>query len=528
MTAVPGRMPESSITITASPHGTRAGFAALADGAGGTVTFTVLPKPWAPVDRAKVLAPAHVAGATTHLALFELDTVVIPCSEDVKLVLSDGIIELADLRGQNDLLARVGAVVPSTSAPTSRGTDFEALVSLLLMARRQRISVESIGYSGAAAPSLLRLITQHLFVEEVGRVLDHARPAYREKAEVSASPRGKLSGRSLAVALLTRSPRVEANFDELTTDTPVLRIVLAVLRAVATDRSPAMFRATAGAVRGRATAFAHRLGGVAVVDPARALLAATRLAITPLDRPWTRAVELAAEVLSARATVPQDGKYGAPRAAGLIVSMEKWWEQSLAEALRIMADPGTVREQEQIRVRRPWRETPTDESLDESDSASKPDLLFALDGVTVLGDAKYKLGRGLAAADAYQLFAYSHLARRTPGSAELTDRGVVLYPLRTEAGRPSRSHRKHPMIRATSPRYELSLLDLPFPSQADVLSDEAWRDYIAGLAGAIRAGLGSSRPISATLSRGLSANLATTSSSQVVSGPDDQAAMARS
>lgn len=486
MAAMPSLKAESSITITASPHGTRAGFAALSDGAGGAVTFTVLPKPWAPVDRAKILASAHVAGATTHLSLFELDTVVIPCSEQVRLVLSDGIIELAGRRGQNDLLARVGAVVPNRYASVPRGTAFEALVGLLLMARRQRTSIEGVGYSGAAAPSLLRLITQHLFVEEVGRVLDHARPAYRERTEFSTSPRGKLSGRSLAVALLTGSPRVEATFDELTTDTAVLRIVLAALRAVATDRSPDMFDATAGAVRGRATAFAHRLGGVAVIDSARALLLAKRLAISPLDRPWARAIDLAAEVLSERATVPEDGTSDSPRAAGLIVSMEKWWEQCLAEALRVVADPGSVREQEQIRVRRPWRRTPTAESLDESDGTSKPDLLFEIDGITVLADAKYKLGGGLAAADAYQLFAYSHLTRRAPGSADLTDRGVVLYPLPTEVGRPSRKHRKHPLIRTTDPRYELRLLDLPFPSQTDVVSDQAWRDYIAGLAAALK------------------------------------------
>lgn len=488
--ATTARQTDSSIAIKASPRGTRAGFAVLSDGVGGAVTVTVLPKPWAPQTHSWHLTPHHQPGTNTHVTVHELDTLEISSTRSVVEALASAVLEVSGPAGRNQLLLeRVRVERLGSPVAIADPSDFESLMGLLLLARRQRNSLESIGFSGLAVPSLMRLLTQHLFVGEVGRVIDRARLSYSERTEYLPGPRGKLSGASLALAMITRRPGIESTFDELSIDTAVLRIVLAALRVVATDRVPVLFESAAASVRGRATVFARRLDTVQVFDPERALLAARRLVLSPLDRPWSRAIGLAVQVLSEKAVLPYEGTASTPRAAAVAISMENWWEQCLAEALRVTADPGSVFEQSQIRVRAPWR-APTDATtLDESDSASKPDLLFDLSGETVLADAKYKIGDSLAAADAYQLFAYSHLTRRRPGSDVLTKRGAVLYPLPTNPTRPSRKHSNRPLIRTTDPTYELRLVDLPFPSKVDVRTDLAWNDYIGALATAIRASL---------------------------------------
>ena len=48
--------------IKASPRGTRSGFAVLPDGAGGRVTVTVLPKPWA--SQPRLLSLIHISEPT--------------------------------------------------------------------------------------------------------------------------------------------------------------------------------------------------------------------------------------------------------------------------------------------------------------------------------------------------------------------------------------------------------------------------------------------------------------------------------
>lgn len=491
-------MTEGRIAIKASPRGTRAGFAVLSDGEGGAVTFTVLPKPWA-VGPRRFTLPLHQGGQTTHVSMYELDTVEVPCAVVVREVLAQGLLDLgagavADGDGSagGQLLERVGSGGLSGDERRADDGDFELLLSLMLLARGRRASLFSDGYSGYSALSLMRLITQRLFVDEVGRVLERVRPTYREHVETLSFPRGRLSGASLAVSLLTGAPAVKSTFDELSTDTNVLRIVLAALRVIAAEPVPSLFAPVAVPTRARAVAIARRLGSVTVIDRERALIAARRSVPTPLDWVWRPALDLATEVLAGKAVVPREGGAHTPRAASIYLHMEKWWEQCLAEALRTVADGGAVIEQ--VPVASPWS-TPSVEEDPPSgwagDTPLNADLMFALDGELILADAKYKTAdRSLGAADGYQMFSYSHTAK-WPASGELTASGAVFYPARVPAaeGRNRAHPRRRVLVRATEPRYELRLLDLPFPSPADVGTELAWRDYVRALGQAIRSGL---------------------------------------
>lgn len=466
------------IAIKASPRGTRAGFVALGDGVGGALTFTVLPKPWAAAHSA-ASAVRHIPGTSTHISLFELDIVEIVTEPTVRDRIAQGLLETASGSegedGERDgyLLERVRLVGADEDAEVTPGEEgLEDVVRLMLLAKRQRSSFGRTGYEGTSAVSLLRLVTQRMFVDEVGRVIDRARPRYRTRTETLTTPRGKLSAQSIALSILTGRPTMESTFDELSTDTDALRIVLAALRVVATDPAPSLLAKVSTPIRSRAIELARRLELVAILDRERALLAYSRHVLSSLDRPWQPALDLAAEVLSRRAIMPEGHGAATSQTISISLHMEKWWEQVLAEALRICADSGSV--SEQLPVPSPWT----------GGSSGSADLYFALDGHVILGDAKYKLNEAvIGAADAYQLYAYSYTADAPrlgrPSSA------AVFYPMRGAAAGGTRSVR----LRVTKPDFRLHLIELPFPSRDDVMTDLAWRSYLERLGSQIAAAL---------------------------------------
>ncbi|MFC7597571.1 hypothetical protein ACFQU3_19815 [Terrabacter sp. GCM10028922] len=491
--------PDFRIAIRASPRGIRAGFAVLPDGAGGNLTVTILPKPWRKAGGERLLTPRHDPGTTTHVTMYESEIVEVQSTQSVIGSLTQAILEISSIEGRQYLLELVRARAEGVPVSQPDVGEFETLVNLMLLAKRQRSSLTEQGFRGTAVPSLLRLVQQHLFVTEVRRVIDRARPTYVERVDRLSSPRGKLSGSSLAIALLTGTPWLESRFDEQSTDTTVLRIVLAGLRAVATDRVPAHFAAVAGPIRSSAVGLAGRLEGVAILDTERALLAARSLVVDVLDRPWAEAVDLAIQVLSRKSVVPADGTIDTPRAASIHLYMEKWWEQCLADGLRLIADPGSFHEQ--VPVPPPWGPVTAsglppfaDASFapvpeQNADATRKADFIFSMNERRVLADAKYKMGsHSLGAADGYQMFSYSHTAS-VPISGQSISEGAVFYPLRASGTGRSRGHRQTKLMRATNPRFILRLVDLPFASPADVRTDTAWHHYVAVLASGIRRAL---------------------------------------
>lgn len=491
----PSTLPPPRVAFRASPRGTRAGFAVLPDGAGGALTVTVLPKPWGPSHGRHLLIPQHDRGSTSHVVLFETDSAEVRSTPAAVGALTQAILEIAGQEGRQDLLQLVRARGVGMPAPTPDGGEIDSIVSLMLLAKRQKPALDD-GYLGAVAESILRLVEQQLLVDEVRRVIDRARPSYVERVGHLSSPRGALSGTSLALALLTGKPEIECRFDEQSTDTLVLRIVLAGLRAVATDRVPAVLAHIAAPIRSQAVGLARRLDSVTVLDRERALLAARSLVLHSLERPWAGAVAGAVQVLSRTSVVPLAGDAVSDRSIAIHLYMEKWWEQCLLDALRVITCPGTLHEQ--VPVPAPWV-APGTESLPEP--SRKADFFFSLDGRRILADAKYKVDvLSLGASDGDQMFAYSHTAT-VPGTSHLSDAGAIFYAQRTGGLRRSRARTRDVLVRTTDPRYELRLLDLPFPSPTDVGTDAAWRGYIGSLAEGIRHELSA-----ATLSQPLTAS----------------------
>lgn len=465
--------------VKASPRGTRSGFAVLPDGAGGQVTITVVPKPWAP-RAGGTHGYAHRPGTTTHIVMHEMEVAGVTSTGSAVGTLAISLAEIAS--DQADLLALAAPPEDPAFAPAVSGDPFRSLIDLLLLAERGRLTASRLSFEGAYAPSLVRLVAHELLLRAVESVLFRARPRYSEQSEILDMPRGRLSERSLLFSMVTGTPRVESHFDELSIDTPLLQVVASALRVVASERLPRKVAVLRPGLQSRATQLLRHLSGVRLLDRERALLTAERLWIGQLDRIWAPAIDAAVPVLRNREVTPEDG--GADTQALLVrVSTEKFWEQCLELALQNAfgmiavgrdAQPGTG-----VKVPAPWvpRGAPTDGT---ADPGGFPDFMFRSSRRVVIADAKYKLHRGTAPSsqDGYQLFAYSHLASL---GGQTSDLALILYPSRS-GGRP----RQLELERLPDRAFPLWLLSLPFPGPADLATSGNWGAYVARLTRTIR------------------------------------------
>lgn len=471
----------SRLWIKASPRGTRSGFAVLPDGADGRVTVTVLPKPWSPKPRA-VQAYTHSPGTTTHVVMHETDVVAISTSAASAGSLA---ISLADVaRIQADLLALGSPTDETLCDPISGGNPFGYLIDLLLLAERGSIMDSPLRFEGVLAPSLLRLLSHERLLTAVERLIFRARPRYTELTETLAMPHGRLSEKSLLLSLATGMPRVESTFDELTTDTPLLQIMASALRVIGSDRLPLKIAALHPGMPTRAVHLLRLLAGVTLIGRERALLAAERFWLGPLDQIWKPALDAAVPVLRDWAVVPESGSDNT-EAIMVHISTEKFWEQCLELALgstfSSLAVSRDAKTGEGVSVPAPWvPRTVPDDGPSEPDTTSYPDFMLRSGRHVVVADAKYKLrvGGAPSSSDAYQLFAYSHLATFEGQPADVA---AILYP--TRAGRrPAQLE----LERMRDRSHPLWMVRLPFPTRLDVQSQARWTAYLAQLASTMR------------------------------------------
>lgn len=483
-------MPRTTMTVTsslprlwikASPRGTRSGFAILPDGAGGRVTVTVLPKPWS--SRPRVAHDyAHTPGTTTHVVLHETELAALRTSVESIGSLT---VSLADAgRAQSDLLALGSPSDDPLCDPIGPGDPFGHLIDLMLLAERGSLMDSPLQFEGAFAPSLLRLLTYERLLALVEALIFRARPRYAERTETLEIPRGRLSAESLLFSMTTGTPRLESTFDELTTDTPLLQVVASALRVVGSDRLPTKIAALRPGLQTRAVHLLRHLSSVTLLERERALLAAERLWLGPLDQIWKPAIDAAVPVLRDWAISPEDD-FESTDAMLVHISTEKFWEQALELALESAFSTIAVSRDSQagegVSVPAPWIPPFADgDPIVDPATGSFPDFMLRTDRRVVVADAKYKLhtGRTPGSSDAYQLFAYSHLATLDGTPSDLA---VLLYP----TGNGGRV-RQIELQRLRDRHYSLWLAQLPYPRPADLQVQQNWSAYIAILAGHLR------------------------------------------
>jgi len=463
--------------IRISPEGKRSGFVSVADGEGGTLTITILPKPWAshPVASRSV---DHTPGTTTHVVCHELDFLRLRSSAAATRAILYNVTTVA-APGERSLIA--------ASPPPDKGTEpscqaevsdpFGDLVGLLGIARRGGSRLLEDMFQGGPAKAFTRVLTQERFLRELQPLLFRARPRYLERVEDLASPTGRLDDSSLLVANATGRPWIRSVFDDLTMDTPLLRVMRAALHVIVSDRIPPGLQPLGRNLDRRASQFAQHFATVTPLHREQALLVGERLWLGHLDRPWEAALDAALEVLRDHGPLPADGTTNTD-AFIVHVMTEKFWEQVVAESLemafgdvRISADksPG-----EGVDAPKPWISVGGAGGTDQT----FPDFMFRHDLDVVLADAKYKRRPSIESTDAYQLFTYSHLARL---DGKASDTALLVFP-----ASPYASLIQVPWQRFDSPKYLLWLISMAFPSQDEVTAASAWRTYLGSTASGMR------------------------------------------
>lgn len=475
------RSSAATLWIKASPRGTRSGFAVLPDGEGGRLTLTVLPKPWS-AGGDVVITRVHVPGATTHVVIHESEQVVVATTAGTVGTLTMGMTAIAHEQG--DLIALGAPPDAPVDEKLTEGDPFGALLDLVLLAERGSLATSALHFEGAFAPSLLRLIAHERLLRVVESLIFRARPRYAELTETLSIPRGRLHEKSLLLSIVTGTPRVASTYDELTMDTPLLQIVASALRVIASDHLPRKIAELRPGLQARAVQLLRHLASVTLVERERALVEAERLWLGPMDTIWAPAIAAAVPVLSEWSIVSDPGANDT-EATMVHIATEKFWEQCLELALESAfssvavsrdAKPGVG-----VRVPAPWvrPELVGTKSLD-GPTSSFPDFMLRVGRKTVVADAKYKLGVGgtPGSSDAYQLFAYSHLASLEGQSSELA---ALLYPARS--GRPSWQVERE---RQLGRDYPLWLVHLPFPARRELRTRASWTAYVARLASTLR------------------------------------------
>ena len=272
----------------------------------------------------------HAPGATTHLVMYETEFAAVLSANEVLGEFVVGVSSLA--KRHADLLAVAtppAAVVPGNEIA---GSSFRELIDLMLLADRVRLDDGRLAFEGDVAPSVWRLLVQERLLGVVDGLLFRARPHYAEHVETLVVPRGRLTEKSLLLSHAIGLPRVESTFDELTMDTPVLRVVASALRVVASDHLPRRIAALRPTVQSRAVQLLRHLSSTTLIERELAILTAERLWLGSLDRAWQPALDAALPVLRERAVLPEEGETSG-EAVGVHVRMEKFWEQCLQVAL---------------------------------------------------------------------------------------------------------------------------------------------------------------------------------------------------
>jgi McrBC 5-methylcytosine restriction system component len=451
--------------------GKRSGFISLGDGANGTLTLTILPKAWASTAGA-LRQVEHKPGTTTHAVAHELDFLHLTSTPDA---VSTVLLNLTAIAGVGETQLLEGCPSPPerpSAAASVEGSPFGDLLDLFHIANRSGLSLTDDMFMGGPARAFSRVLTYERFLRLLEPVLFRARPRYFERTTVLSAPKGRLNDEGLLVCEATGQPWVLATFDDLTMDTQLLQVARAALHTIVADRLPKGIQVLGGHVDRRAVQLARHLTHVTPIHREHALILGERLWLSSLDRNWQPVLEAGLGVLRQYGPTATEGTDDVD-AFVVHVLTEKFWEQALAEVLitafgdvRVSADRAAGAG---VNSLRPWQPS-TSVNLPSGSEATYPDYMFRGGVNIVVGDAKYKLTRNIAAQDGYQLFAYSHLAAL---EGQASNVAVVLYPRR-----PGSEPAQVPWQRRPDGKYRLWVVQLPFPSRDDMRTSNAWTDYI--------------------------------------------------
>jgi hypothetical protein len=449
------------------------------------VAIAVLPKLWrpkVPSDQACAWL-SNWSGDTLAATIYEGDTLSVSVSGEHaqrKLaMLEDLCRDCANKDAREKVLFEPAPIDDLVhNAPS---TDFDAAaLDLVLLSELAAIdpSTAITGEFSAnpiAADWLLPFLHRR-FVQLVSVAMRHARRGYAERREMLDTVRGRPRGNSLALSLESGVPAVECDFEEFEFATPLLRAIVAGLEEIARStvslkiaRSPTLHRILEEN-KSRSIGLRNRLGAVPALPAPDAIRVARAMRLNRLERAWNPALRLIDPILERKALAAS----AAPEPSQVIdalsensvgrflrIEVETWdvWQKLLTNAASSI---GEIRD---FGADPPWKEL---------GQGPRPDIDLQWNERRLILDAKYKHFDGRAdVADAYQMFAYSHLMRGAPKAKDL----FLLYPDRGMA-LATEGYRRMPQLHSTD-EVRLSLVPLPWPTRDDLRTPD---DFLTGLA----------------------------------------------
>jgi McrBC 5-methylcytosine restriction system component len=486
--------------IQVSPQGRHSGLM-FASSEAGTVLIQVFPKVWRegpPVVRSVV---ATNASRLVTIAAFEGDVVQLDAPAWVDPLVTRLLTVAADAghgptidgtEVANPFLVAVAApprgYSPSDAAVTT------SLVALLALGARNGVRLRpvtgEVGPSGNDTAAIV--IGRHALVAAVEAAIRFARPGYVEVEDEPPAVRGRIVMESAVLAHLGLSTRLRCRYEEHVVATPVLRVINTALRVVSRpeDELYDLLLAALGDTVERAVRLGHLLHEAPVYAAREALTVAKSIRLSRLDSRWIAPLRLAREVLERHGRTPQPGEEHA-RIGLVTIHTEAIWERLLVRALREVLPLEWVWSKSDLTglpgltVPPPWSRA----NQPPSSRESYPDVIVVPDrqGLWCL-DAKYKIKRdGPERGDAYQIFAYSHLAQQHDGSrVRIVEKCGLLYPINGDSLIVSSMMRQRPAEGTP----ELMLLGLPFPNPAIALNGRSWHNYVRRLGADMVAALG--------------------------------------
>jgi McrBC 5-methylcytosine restriction system component len=466
------------ITLRASPMQKLSGIALRNDGT-LRVAIAVLPKLWRasePTGEPSAWAISW-SNDTLSATMYEGDTLTVHISGEHADRKADLINSLTVECGANtdaDKTLFALAPVPADSASHAEPrTDFNsAALDLMQLADLAEIDPlnELAGDFGANSVDLNWLLPflHRRFVHGVSDAMRHARRGYVERRETLNAFRGRPRGESLALALATGVAAVEFEFEEFEFATPLLRAIATGLEAVAraTLSSSGVLQQVAAESKSLAIGLRNRIAEVPALPARDALRIARTARLHRLERAWDPVLRLIDPILQQSALVASEdsdtahitnalSEQGGGKFLRIEIPTWKVWQNLLTTAARCI---GAV---ETSKTDPPWSNLTND---------SRPDIDLRWNERRFIIDAKYKhFGRNVNIADAYQMFAYSHLVQGEPKAYDL----YLAYPNCVSATAID-GHRRMPQHRVNE-AVRLNIVPLPWPTRSDLAAPGTYR-----------------------------------------------------
>jgi len=469
------------ITLRASPMQKLSGIALRNDGT-LRVAIAVLPKLWRKTQPAADCSAWSIDWNNDALtaAIHEGDTLTIRVSGEQAERKADMLSSLTVECGSNPdaeeiLFAPAPVPVGSGSHPQPR-TNFEpAALDLMQLADLAQLDPLNAlaGDFGANSIDLDWLLPflHRRFVHGVSDAMRHARRGYVERRETLDTVRGRPRGESLALALATGIAAVECEFEEFEFATPLLRAIATGLETVARaslSHSGVLQQVTAES-KSLAIGLRNRIAEVPALPARDALRIARTARLHRLERAWDPALRLLDPILRQTALVASESfdtthltdalsEQGSGKFLRIEIPTWKVWQNLLTNAARSI---GTV---ESSKTDPPWSNLT---------GVPNPDIRLRWNERRFIIDAKYKhFDRSVSIADAYQMFAYSHLVQGEPRVHDL----FLAYPDCASATA-IEGHRRMPQHRATED-VRLSIVPLPWPTRGDLAAPAEYRTLL--------------------------------------------------